>query len=141
MHVEFCTLADHANETIDGRLDVSGISDSLSGRSFPVSVGPKSLVLRLGIEPGDQMYTHSVLVLIEGAEGGRVLEIEGKVPISHDGSSQSSHLNRIFAFRELRFPRPGRYGLRVMIDGTKDRIMPFRVIIQEQDQSGDGQVQ
>ena len=133
MHIEFCTLADHANESVDGSLDVSGISDSLSGKSSPVSVGPKSLVLRLGLEPGDQMYTHSVWVLIEGAEGERVLEIEGTVPISRVGLPGPSHLNRIFAFRELRFPRPGRYGLRVMVDGSNDRVVPFRVFGEEKD--------
>ncbi len=128
MQLEFCALADHANETVDGGLDVFGISDSLSGTSFPVSVGPKSLVLRLRLEAGDQRYTHTVLVLIEEAEGGRVLEIEGKVPVSRVGLSQTSHLNRILAFRDLRFPRPGRYGLRVVVDGTDHRVIPLQVL-------------
>lgn len=127
MKVPVAFLADEANISQDGKLNVLGIFDRIGASSFP-TVHPKMVFafrVRAGFEDVGQEYAVHVRLVDE--DGGSLFEANGEIvaPVVEPG--EFSVANQIFTLVGVQFGQPGTYKFLV---GLGDDILhetPFVV--------------
>lgn len=127
MKVDLCTLADAANATEGGKLNLLGVFDRLQVRSFPAVHKQMALVLRLRVEYADAREEHAIRLALENPDGRKLVNLEGSTRVGEVEPGAFSHTNQIFNLRDLRFQEEGVYRFRVWLDGELAAEHPLAV--------------
>lgn len=120
-------LADEANVSQEGKLNLMGIFDRIAAAEFPV-VHPKLVfAFRVEAEMGDSGRTFPVHVALEDEDGAALFQAEGEMmaPVVPPGEFNTA--NQIFAMVGVQFPRPGIYRFVVRVGETARHEAPFLV--------------
>jgi hypothetical protein len=127
MHVKFALLADGANLSREGKLNILGTFDTIYARTFPTAHPHMQLVLRLEAAPEEAGSNRTLEVrLLDGS--GRVLaHAPGTLAVQPQETGEAIRLDRIFTFTTVVFEAPGRYSFAVVVDGKTDATVPLRV--------------
>ena len=128
MKVDFCAMADAANTTPQGKLNLLGVFDRLAVQSFPAVHKQMSLVLRLRVEFADGGREHAVRMALENPDGKKLVDLEGSTRVGEVEPGAFSHTNQIFNLRELRFEEAGVHRFRVWLDGELAAEQPLSVV-------------
>lgn len=129
MEVDLCALADHANVTNDGKLNIVGVFDGIRGRGeLPLSHPSMSIALRLRAYPDDANQLHRVRTRLQKPDGGDLFRAEGGVQVGEiDEVGGSSVSNLVFDIRNLEFPEEGAYQFQVFVDGELKEEKVLRI--------------
>lgn len=127
MEVAFCALADHANETREGKLNVIGVFDRISAKDFPAQHHAMAIVLRFRTRYQDSEESHRIRVTMEGPDGDKLVNINGEISVGTMQPGQIGHQNAIFNIANAKFERSGTYVVRVFIDGEQETEAPLTV--------------
>lgn len=120
MQVALAALADSANTTETGKLNLLGVFDSIQGRDFPLSHPAMAFAFRLRAEHRDRQQTHGVRVSLIDMDGNELFNADGEVPIGRIEPGQFQHANMIFNVHGSRFEEPGRYRFRIELEGEEE---------------------
>lgn len=117
MEIKTAVLADAANVSQEGKLNITGIFTRLSGETFPLMHPSMVLVIVFGYhtsEAGDHAFTLNIAdedgKKIAGAGGGFKLQR----PPSHQLPPTGQFL---LPLAMVTFPEPGVYSFDILIDG------------------------
>jgi len=111
MDITLAVIADYANVTRDGKLNVMGV---FNGEAGPAGGGMQKDV--------------GVKLLDENAR--QVLSIQGKLMIPAKGEAgRLSSINSIMAFNNVKFEVAGDYAFAILIGGETKRNIPLRVTV------------
>lgn len=120
-------LADEANVSQEGKLNVMGIFDRISAADFPV-VHPKMVfAFRVESAPGDGGRTFAVRVLLESPEGEVMFEATGEIVPPRVPAGELTTANQVFALVGVQFPTPGMYRFIVSVGDEEMHETPFLV--------------
>jgi hypothetical protein len=120
-------LADEANVSQEGKLNLMGIFDRIAAAEFPV-VHPKMVfAFRVEAEYGDAGRTFPVRVSMEDEEGTALFQAEGELMAPTVPPGEFSTANQIFALVGVQFPTPGMYRFVVRVGESARHEAPFLV--------------
>lgn len=120
-------LADEANVSQEGKLNLMGIFDRIAAAEFPV-VHPKMVfAFRVEADFSDSGRAFSVLVSMEDEDGTAIFQANGEMMAPPVPPGEFSTANQIFALVGVQFPRPGIYRFVVQVGDTARHEAPFLV--------------
>lgn len=128
MKVDFCVMADAANTTPGGKLNVLGAFDRIGVKSLPAVHKQMALVLRLRVEYADGGAEHEVRLALENPDGKKLVDLEGSTRVGEVEPGAFAHKNQVFNLRDLRFEEEGVHRFRVWVDGELAVEQPLAVV-------------
>lgn len=127
MEVDLAVVADAANVSQEGKLNVLGVFDTIWAREFPFRHAAMVFVLRVRADFTEQ-GDHGLVVRLIDADGGQLFKAEGplKVPQSVPGRPLKPHV--ILGLAGITFQRPGDYSFEVILDDRHLKSVPLHVM-------------
>ncbi|MEK6752555.1 MAG: hypothetical protein AABZ00_09845 [Chloroflexota bacterium] len=116
-------VADYANITGEGKLNVMGIFNSISSFNFPARHSSMYLIAKLSPELSEYGQKRSFTILLMDADANHVLEVSGEFDIPKGQDGKKPEVNIMFEMKDVVFTKPGRYVFVLLIDkDQKDEI-------------------
>lgn len=121
-------LADEANVSQEGKLNVLGAFDRISAANFPM-VHPKMVfIFRVQAEFGDAGQIFPVRVRLMDADGEALFEASGEFMAPRVAPGEVMTANQLFALVGTRFPGPGDYKFVVRVGELPPHETPLTVV-------------
>lgn len=127
MRIPVAFLADEANISQEGKLNVMGIFDRIAAGSFPVLHPRMVFAFRLQTEHADAGRVYPVQVRLLGEDEDVLFEASGDIAPPPVEPGEFATANQVFALVGLQFPREGLYRFVVTIGGMEPHETPFLV--------------
>ena len=126
MNVRLAVLADYANVTGDGKLNILGIFDRINLLQIPAVHPQMHLVLRIEAHPSELNRTYAVEIRLQDPAGAIIFEVKGEiVPRGEPGQIVST--NQILTLNNLQLEKIGEYTFVVMINNEVKTQIPLAV--------------
>lgn len=127
MNIPMAFLADEANISQEGKLNVMGIFDRIVAEELPVSHPRMVFAFRVTAEFADGGRSFPVVVRLLDDADTVMFEAAGEInpPIVPPG--EFSTANQVFTLVGMQFPRAGVYRFEVSIGGQEPHVTPFVV--------------
>lgn len=120
-------LADEANVSQEGKLNLMGIFDRIAAAEFPVVYPKIVFAFRVEAEYGDSGRTFPVRVSMENEDGAALFHAEGEILAPGVPPGEFSTANQIFALVGVQFPAPGVYRFTVRVGESARAEAPLLV--------------
>lgn len=117
MESVYLLLADYANMTGDGKINVMGIFNRIFANNFPALHPEMYLVSQLSASPAEYDREFKLTIRLMDQDGKHVIVehlLDGKIP--RDEAGASVNVNTIIRLNNTLFPQPGAYGFYVLVD-------------------------
>ena len=105
MQLRYALLADFANVTQDGKLNILGVFDNLYALTFPAVHRQLFLVDSIESDREDEGQTREVRIQMINADGDVLHELNGQFVFGLGNQT----MNQVHLFHDLRFESPGPY--------------------------------
>lgn len=129
-------LADEANVSQEGKLNVLGIFDRIAASAFP-TVHPRMVfAFRVQAEYADSGRPFTVRVRLVDEDGGVLFEANGEMMAPEVQPGEFSTANQVFTLVGVQFPQPGHYKFVIDIDDIRPHETPFAVVEASLDTGG-----
>jgi hypothetical protein len=127
MKIPMAFLADEANISQEGKLNVLGIFDRIAAAEFPVVHPRMVFAFRVQAEFADGGRAFPVQIRLVDDDGGVMFDAAGEInpPVVPPG--EFSTANQVFTLVGLQFPRPGVYKFQVNIGTLPPHETEFTV--------------
>ncbi|MFN8629049.1 MAG: hypothetical protein U0838_01630 [Chloroflexota bacterium] len=125
MELEFVILADAANLSKEGKLNVLGAFESIGAPSFPVTHPVMTVVTRLRAMPTERGRKMQIGIDLLDADGGSLASVEAETQVPHDPAVLRPTMTLMLAVANLVIPAPGEYSFRVSVNGEERGSRPF----------------
>lgn len=121
-------IADEANISREGKLNVLGVFDRIAAAQFPVMHPKMVFAFRLEAEFGDSGLHVPVRVRLMDADGGSLFEAGGDVvaPTVEPGEFATTH--QVFNLIGVQFREPGIYRFVVNVGDLPPHETPLSVV-------------
>lgn len=128
MKIPMAFLADEANVSQEGKLNVLGIFDRIAGATFPVVHPRMVFAFRVQAEFGDAGRTFAVRVRLVDEDGGVMFEASGEIVAPDVAPGEFATANQVFTLVGVGFPQPGAYKFVVNVGELAPYETPFAVV-------------
>jgi hypothetical protein len=127
VEVDLAVVADAANVSQEGKLNILGVFDTIWARDLPFRHAAMVFVLRVRADFTDQ-GSHDLEVRLIDADGGQLFKAEGplQVPGGVPGRPIKPHV--IMGLAGVTFQKPGDYSFEIMLDGQHLKSVPLYVM-------------
>lgn len=120
-------LADEANVSQEGKLNVMGVFDRIAATAFP-TIHPKMVfVFRVQAEYADSGQQYPVRARLMDEDGGVLFEATGDIVPPRVAPGEFVTANQIFTLVGVRLPQPGNYKFVVNV-GPAQHETPLIVV-------------
>jgi hypothetical protein len=135
MNIPMAFLADEANISQEGKLNVMGIFDRIVADDLPVSHPRMVFAFRVTADFGDGGRSFPVQVRLVDEDGTVMFDATGEInpPLLPPG--EFSTANQVFTLVGMQFPRAGQYRFEVRIGALEPHLTPFVVSTTPRDSS------
>lgn len=121
MELTLALLCEDANDRQDGRFDVVGVFNELSAPGFP-AMQDRMTALFVMEWSVDEAGTQAFRADLVGADGRRIVTIEGETEVPHRSPERPAAQTRLaLPLEQIVFPRPGRYHFDLIAGGDVHR--------------------
>ncbi|HZP43409.1 MAG TPA: hypothetical protein VFD84_18120 [Candidatus Binatia bacterium] len=127
MRVKLALLADAANVSREGKLNILGIFDTIYARDLPTVHPHMALVLRLEAGSAETGRTHEVVVELAAPDGTIVFRLPGTLDVPSGGPAMGVGIDHVLAIANLSLATEGRYAFRIHADGAVAAEVPLQV--------------
>lgn len=127
MRVPLAVLADYANVTAEGKLNIMGIFNRINAASMPAVHTQMRLVIHFQTDPADRGQSKQIDIKLLDADGKVLLALGSNLAISED-QPLTAEFNEILELTGLRFERFGDHSFHVMVNGETKAQIPFKVV-------------
>ncbi|MFC1982998.1 DUF6941 family protein [Chloroflexota bacterium] len=121
-------MAEYANVTRDGKLNLMGVSNTISARTLPWVQPQLHAVLQFEVGAADWDTEKNIEIELLDADGNRVSSMSGKVKVAKPKEAKSFNMNWIMSINNSRFNKDGDYVFVVRLGGQIEKEIPLRVI-------------
>lgn len=126
MQVKLALLADYANVTAEGKLNILGIFDRISVREIPAVHPQMHLVLRLEAHPAERNLSHAVQIRLYDPDGDTVFDVNGDI-VPQGQAGQTIATNQILTLNNLQLSKSGGYTFVVLVNNDVKSEIPLGV--------------
>ena len=142
MDVAFALLADAANVSREGKLNILGAFDRIYGAQFPLTWPRMVLVTRFIASAAEYGQEKSIEIITIDADGKRLGAATGKMQVPTPKSSgRALKINHVLPMT-VTFPGPGEYSIEILVNGEPKAAVPLEVVArQDGQQPPDGEQQ
>ncbi len=123
MEVPLAVLADSANVSQEGKLNILGAFNRISGVAVPATHPHMTLVFTLEADIAETGRTHKVNIRCMDEDGGKLLEINGDVHVQQ--ASSAVRINQVMNIQNLVFPSFGRYSFVILVNNELKKRVPL----------------
>src|SRR5437879_12062773 len=127
MEVKLALLADGANVSREGKLNLLGIFDTLFARSFPTTHPQMQLVIRFEAAAREAGSTRQVEVQLVAGDGSILFRLPGALTVQPHGLGDAIRMDHVLTLNHVQFERPGRYRSDVLVDAGVAAAVPLQV--------------
>jgi hypothetical protein len=120
-------LADEANVSQEGKLNLMGIFDRITAAEFPVVHPRLVFAFRVEAEFADSGRAFPVVVTMEDDDGNVLFDAEGQIGAPHVLPGEFSTANQLFTMVGVQFPAPGTYRFVIRLGELEPHVTPFLV--------------
>ena len=118
MRVTLALVADAANVSREGKLNILGVFDTIYTRQFPTTHPQMQVVVRFEADPTEVGGERQVEIRVVDPDGDAVLRVPGTLTVRAAVRGDRAQIDRIVALTGVTFPGPGRYALTIVVDGA-----------------------
>lgn len=128
MKVTLALLADYANVSIDGKLNIMGIFDTIGALSVPVTHPQMRLVVRFQADPTDRGSTKNIEYKLLDADGNvrwayaQTIQIPQELPLR-------AEFPQIVTLNGMTFDNFGDYAFHTVVNGEPKAEVSFHVVM------------
>lgn len=109
MKISMAVLADEANVSTEGKLNVMGVFDRIAASDFPVIHPRMVFAFRVEADSADSGRVIPMRVTMEDEDGTVHFEAVGEMGSPPVPPGEFSTANQVFGLVRVMFPRPGLY--------------------------------
>ncbi len=131
MELTLALLADYANISREGKLNIMGIFEQIHAFSFPAVHAQMQLVIRLEASPFEA-GVHDVRVGFIDEDARELFAIPGVIHIPESRAGENLSANQIVVLNGIMLPHAGRYEFVVSVKGEELGRVPLRVLAMPQ---------
>lgn len=130
MEIPLALLADYANVTAEGKLNIMGIFDSiLVPGKFPVTHVQMRLIFRLRISVAERGQTKTLEIKLVDSDGKSLLSLTAPLQIPQNLPLQQPDIPQILELNNLVLPKQGDYAFHILVNGEDKTRVPFKVAV------------
>ena len=119
MDITFAQLADYANVSREGKLNLLGLFDAVQATKFPTVHPQMQLVIRFEVSKHELGRSHKVEIHFVEEDGKKILALGAEFAIqSPNPMGHRIHSDQIITITNLVIPKPGRYQFVIFIDNN-----------------------
>jgi hypothetical protein len=126
MQVKLALLADYANVTAEGKLNILGIFDRIAVQEIPAVHPQMHLILRLEAHPAERNRAHDIEIRLYDPDGETVFEVKGDI-VPHGPAGQATATNQILTLNNLQLNKSGAYTFVVLVNDDVKSEVPLGV--------------
>jgi hypothetical protein len=128
MEVVLSALADAANTTDTGKLNVLGVFQTIYTSAVPARHPQMYLVLRFKASPGEKGHEHQLRFVLVDEDGTQVLSSPPYVVVVPiEDRSLNPEFNVIISLPNLPLPKFGRYIFDILVNNSSTKQVPLSV--------------
>ena len=116
MELKLFLVADCANVTREGKLNVMGIFDRIYATNFPARHSSLHLIIKLVAELGEPGQTRDFTIKLLDPNGNQGFDLSGQIQIPLSEQDRMPEVNLVLELKDLIFPQPGPYDIVLLID-------------------------
>ena len=128
MDIPLAVLADAANVSREGKLNIFGIFNLLWSVNFPAHHPQMQLAMVFQADSGEAETRKPVSVVLKDADGKKIMAIEGEFKLPKAQSGHPIRINHILPLPGVPLPRPGDYEFTILVNGETKAHVPFSVV-------------
>lgn len=128
MRVPLAVLADYANVSREGKLNILGIFHTIHTKSFPCKHTQMCLVIQFEADIAEVRRKKKIEVQLMDDDGKRLFRIGGELTINEVKPGELFSHHQILTFQNLQFEKPGNYQFDVFVDNEPKRTVPLKVV-------------
>ena len=130
MDVGLALLADYANVTAEGKLNILGVFNIIYASRFPTVHRQMQLVFTLEAPLWEMGSPKKVEIRLMTEDGQTLLSLSGELALHSEGGQPTGELKlpQIIQLQDLRFEKPGTYQFAILINDDTKKTIPIRVV-------------
>jgi hypothetical protein len=128
MEVTLAVLADGANVSQDGKLNILGVFNALGATMFPVMHPQMYLVLRFEATRAEEGKTKKVEIQLADSDGTKLFAIGSNLMVPPGAPGQPIRMNHILAMNGVRFPKAGDYVFNILVGDDQKAAVDLRIV-------------
>lgn len=126
MQVKLAVLADYANVTAEGKLNILGIFDRINLVQMPAMHPQMYLVLRLEAQAVERERSHKIEIRLHDPTGATIFDVNGDI-VPHGDGPQPTSTNQILTLNNLQLEKVGAYNFVIFINNDLKLELPLHV--------------
>ncbi len=136
MDVPLALLADSANVSAEGNLNILGIFDAVVASEYPAAHPAATLVIQLRPRRSEVGMPARVVIRLMD-EDSVIAEIQGEfiVPALTPGGRVMG-INQLFRIAPLGLPRAGNFAFHILVNEEEKAVVPFEALVRPADPAG-----
>lgn len=127
LEVDLAVIADAANVSQEGKLNILGVFDTIWAREFPFRHGAMVFVVRVSASFAEE-GSHPMEVRLNDADGVQLFKAEGPLQVSGGAPGRPVRPHLIMGLNGITFRAPGDYSFEVIVGGRHQRSVPLYVV-------------
>ncbi len=124
MKLNYVLVADQAFLSIDKKVNIIGVFETINAVSFPVA-HPKFVVVG-SIEPSKQVFKLAINI-VDGLTGEKVIDTNTEREIKLPAGQSPANFNFIVEIVNIAFKAAGNYRVEIVVDGQKLGAVPLKL--------------
>jgi hypothetical protein len=128
MDVTVAVLADYANVSQDGKLNIMGIFQEVNPPFLPFPLPQMYLVLSFSAGPAEFDTNRNIRVALSHSDGQEILTLEAQMRVPRPNRPGSRvYINEAIGLAGVMFERPGDYGFSILVGDDEKATVPLHV--------------
>jgi|SRR5215212_11975666 len=128
LEVTLAVLADYANVSQDGKLNIMGIFQEVNPPVLPFALPQMYLVVSFAAGPAEFGSVKNIRIALLDSDGSEILAFEGQVQVDRPPRpGRRSFINQVIGLNGVSFERPGDYEFSILISGETRETVALHV--------------
>jgi len=128
MKITLAVVADYANITREGKLNILGIFDVIHAQSFPMSHPQMQLVMRFEADIAEAGKTKKLEIKLMDDDGKNLFELNGGFTLGQGQAGETMVTNQILTINMMKFEKPGNHEFKILINDELKAEVPLKVV-------------
>jgi hypothetical protein len=128
MNVTLAVIADCANVSQEGKLNIMGIFDTIHAETFPTLHPEMKLVIQFEADITEAEQTHRIEIQLMDADGRKPFVVNGQVAVGTIMPGTVFKTHSILNIRGATFERPGDFVFNILVNEEVKRQVPLKVM-------------